>query len=78
VTLSNRAVVPREPVPGECPTCGAAHLARYPVLSSGGWFEVVKCQACLTSVQRTKWRRLGYVDRDHAARLAAPRDGGTV
>ena len=48
------------PVPGECPSCGADDLARYPVLSVGGWFTVVKCQSCLHSVEREPWHRLGY------------------
>ena len=61
--------VPREPVEGACPECGAADLARYPVLSTGGWFLVEKCQRCLTSVHRTRWNRLGSVDRDHADRV---------
>ena len=34
---------------------------RYPVLSEGGWFMVVKCQSCLHSQQREKWTRLGHV-----------------
>jgi len=70
---ATRSVV-REAVQGSCPACGAAELARYPVLSNGGWFEVVKCQQCLASVRREPWNRLGYVDRDHAARILASRD----
>ena len=54
--------VVREQVPGSCPQCGAAELQRYPVLSDGGWFTVVKCQACLCSLERVPWRRLGWVD----------------
>jgi len=46
--------VEREPVAGACPACGAAALARYPVLSEGGWWDVVKCQDCLTSVERRR------------------------
>jgi hypothetical protein len=61
--------VPREPVAGTCPACGAAEIARYPVVSTGGWFIVEKCQRCLTSVHRTRWNRLGSVDRDHAHRV---------
>ena len=59
----------REPVDGSCPGCGADQLARYPVLATGGWFVVVKCQRCLRSLERTRWNRLGYVDRDHATRV---------
>lgn len=45
-------VVERTPVEGECSACGAAALMRYPVLSEGGWFDVVKCQRCLHSESR--------------------------
>jgi len=44
--------VEREPVEGSCPECGAQELQRYPVLADNGWFDVVKCQACLASVER--------------------------
>ncbi len=55
--------VKREDTEGICPECGEAGLQRYPVLSDGGWFEVVKCRACLCSVSRTPWSRLGTVMR---------------
>ncbi|MEQ8496752.1 MAG: hydantoinase B/oxoprolinase family protein, partial [Gammaproteobacteria bacterium] len=42
----------RESVTGACPACGAQALARYPVLSEGGWYRVLKCQACLAAVER--------------------------
>jgi vanillate/4-hydroxybenzoate decarboxylase subunit D len=48
-------------VTGTCPACGAEELCRYPVLASGGWFMVVKCQVCLTSLSREPWRRLGWI-----------------
>lgn len=51
----------REAVAGTCPACGADTLQRYPVLSEGGWYQVVKCAACLHSVSREKWHRLGHV-----------------
>jgi hypothetical protein len=51
--------VEREDVPGECRECGTAALKRYPVLSEGGWFMVVKCQSCLCSASRDRWHRLG-------------------
>lgn len=51
----------REAVAGQCDECGAKALARYPVLSEGGWYMVVKCQQCLHSQSRDKWNRLGYV-----------------
>jgi len=34
---------------------------RYPVLSEGGWFNVVKHMPTLTSVSRTPWTLLGPV-----------------
>jgi hypothetical protein len=55
--------------PGRCPECGASALQRYKVLATGGWFEVVKCQSCLASLERRPWNRLGYVDRDHGLAL---------
>ena len=48
-------------VDGDCPECGAADLARYPVLSADGWFIAVKCQRCLCTVSRERWNRLGWV-----------------
>jgi vanillate/4-hydroxybenzoate decarboxylase subunit D len=44
----------REPIDGSCPNCGESGLARYQVLAEGGWFEVVKCQNCLHSIERTR------------------------
>lgn len=46
--------VEREPVDGACPECGAEELQRYPVLGSGGWWDVVRCQACLHDVERER------------------------
>lgn len=66
VSLAQPMFVDRIPAEGACPECGAEALRRYPVLSAGGWFLVVKCQSCLASVERTPWNRLGYVRRDHA------------
>lgn len=54
--------VERSPVGGDCPACGAARLAAYPVLSERGWERVVKCQECLTSVSRERWHLLGGID----------------
>lgn len=53
--------VERERVEGSCPSCGAAELSAYPVLSEGGWYRVVKCQRCLTSLSREPWGLLGPV-----------------
>jgi hypothetical protein len=51
----------RQPVDGACPRCGTAELRSYPVNSEGGWFDVVKCQACLFSVSREPGPRLGPI-----------------
>ncbi len=64
----------REPIEGACESCGAEALARYPVLSEGGWFMVVKCQQCLASASREPWTRLGYVT---LATDAIAQPGGT-
>jgi hypothetical protein len=52
-----------EAVEGRCASCGREDLKRYPVLSEGGWFMAVKCQACLASSSRERWNRLGHVVR---------------
>ena len=44
--------VERVPVAGACPECGAHELQRYPVLGETGWWDVVKCQACLCTAER--------------------------
>jgi len=54
--------VVREPVDGACPDCGAGTLQRYPVLSEGGWWDVVKCARCLHSVSRERGPRLGGIE----------------
>jgi hypothetical protein len=51
----------REEIAGGCPSCGEERLARYPVVSEGGWFMVIKCQNCLTSVERERWALLGPI-----------------
>jgi hypothetical protein len=53
--------VTREPVDGTCEACGAADLRAYPVMSEGGWFQVVKCQTCLHSNAREPWTLLGPI-----------------
>jgi allophanate hydrolase subunit 1 len=64
--------VPRTRVPDDCPACGAPALAAYPVLSEGGWWQVVKCQRCLHSVRREPGPLLGAFGDPRAAR----RSGG--
>ncbi|MBZ5790574.1 hypothetical protein K8353_10670 [Burkholderia contaminans] len=59
-TVTSQALhLERTPVDGACPACGATMLARYPVHSEGGWFDVIKCQACLHSIRREPASRLG-------------------
>lgn len=53
--------VERADVDGACPACGAERLKAYPVLSEGGWYDVVKCQDCLHSVERTPGPMLGPI-----------------
>lgn len=60
-TIAQGISVEREPVDGSCPSCGAAQLSAYPVLSEGGWYRVVKCQRCLASLAREPWALLGPV-----------------
>lgn len=68
--------VQRTDVEGSCPECGRSELKAYPVLSEGGWFDVVKCQNCLHSVSRTRGPLLGpislLVDSLHIADAATP------
>ncbi len=54
--------VDRVIVDGDCPACGATELRAYRVLSEGGWFDVVKCAACLHSVSRTPGPKLGPIE----------------
>lgn len=49
----------RTAVDGNCPECGAQSLARYRVMSEGGWWDVTKCQQCLRSVSRERGPLLG-------------------
>lgn len=53
-------------VGGECTSCGAQDLKAYPVLREGGWYEVVKCQSCLETMEAKEWNRLGSVTLDGA------------
>ena len=38
-----------------------SELRRYPVLSEGGWFTVIKNQQTLETISRQPWRRLGPI-----------------
>ena len=67
--------VPRQRVPGTCPACGAAELASYPVLSEGGWWQVVKCQRCLHSVRREPGPLLGAFGDPRIGRPGGGRQG---
>lgn len=46
--------VEKQAIDGSCPACGATELFRYPALSEGGWWDVVKCANCLHSVERER------------------------
>ena len=54
-----RVHVEKTDVDGTCPECGSDELKAYPVLSEGGWWDVVKCQQCLCSVSREAGPLLG-------------------
>ncbi len=60
-TTSPPVTLERTPTEGACPRCGHEDLAAYPVISEGGWFQVVKCQNCLHSVSREPWSLLGPI-----------------
>jgi hypothetical protein len=44
----------KEPVDRVCPECGSRNVAAYRVLTDGGWWDVVKCQDCLCSLERER------------------------
>ncbi len=52
------------PFAGCCPHCTGEALARYVVLSEGGWFHVLKCRSCLTSLERVPAGLHGPLARD--------------
>lgn len=54
-----RVHVEKTDVDGACPECGSDELKRYPVLSEGGWWDVVKCQQCLCCASREPGPLLG-------------------
>jgi len=54
-----RLYVEREPVEAACEACGSADVRRYRVLSEGGWWQVLKCQECLHSLERVPAPALG-------------------
>lgn len=43
------------------PGCSVDDFKKYPVLSEGGWFMVIKNQKTLESISREPWRLLGPV-----------------
>lgn len=43
------------------PSHKLSELRRYPVLSEGGWFIVIKNQQTLETISRQPWRRLGPI-----------------
>lgn len=44
----------RQKVERTCPECGSGNVAAYKVFSTGGWWDVVKCQDCLCSIERQR------------------------
>jgi hypothetical protein len=44
----------REKVAQVCPECGSHDVASYRVITDGGWWDVVKCQDCLCSLERQR------------------------
>lgn len=42
----------RQKVNRACPECGSPHVEAYRVFTAGGWWDVVKCQDCLCSLDR--------------------------
>ena len=59
---TRRSRRPGVPARRQAPAAVVGHLKAYPVLSEGGWHRVVKCQACLHSVSREPWTRLGPIE----------------
>ncbi len=60
-TFAPPRILHREAVESRCDVCDSDDIARYPVLSEGGWWLVVKCQRCLVTLERSRWSRLGDV-----------------
>lgn len=55
-----RLYAERTAVDVSCPSCGSpGSVASYPVLSEGGWWDVVKCRDCLYTLERNRTSRLG-------------------
>ena len=44
----------KERVNQACSECGGHNVAAYRVLTDGGWWDVVKCQECLYSLERKR------------------------
>jgi len=51
---TERVSVERVRVEGECPSCGSANIARYPVANYLGPRMVTKCQDCFTHLAVTR------------------------
>jgi len=63
------------PRPGKCPECQAEQLAAYRVLSEGGWWDVVKCRACLASIERRRGPLLGALSEAVQSLIPGSRTG---
>jgi len=44
----------KEKVDGTCTQCGSLDIMAYRVLTDGGWWDVMKCQDCLFSLDRKR------------------------
>jgi hypothetical protein len=44
----------KEKVDRACPECGSTDINAYRVLTDGGWWDVIKCQDCLHSLERKR------------------------
>lgn len=55
----DRLFVDRERMSARCDACSGDDVRAYRVLSEGGWWQVVKCQTCLHSLDRTPASPLG-------------------
>lgn len=56
---AERLSVERQVVDQSCPECDSTDVRTYRVLSEGGWWQAVKCQSCLHSIERVPSPALG-------------------
>lgn len=53
--------IKKEDVAAQCPQCKSTNIKKYPVFANSGWYQVVKCQDCLYSLEREKGPRYGVI-----------------